>query len=61
MSEEWGSISGVPWVIHSATALAIPGASLIQTAATDHRPCTSAVSPRIGIPSGVSDRRPLIA
>ena len=39
----------------------MPGASLIQIAATDQRPLTSGVSPRIGIPSGVSDSRPLIA
>ena len=38
----------------------MPGPSLIQTAATDHRFFTS-VSPSIGIPSGVSDSRPLIA
>ena len=39
----------------------MPGASLIQTAATDQRPLTSDVSPRIGIPSGVSESRPLMA
>ena len=61
MSEPCGSISGVPSVIHSATVLAIPGASLIQIAATDQRPLTSGVSPRIGLPSGVSEMRPLIA
>ena len=61
MSEPCGSISGFPSVIHSATIRAIPGASLIQIAAADQRPLTSGVSPRIGIPSGVSDSRPLIA
>ena len=61
MSEPCGSISGVPCVIHSATHRAIPGASLIQIAAADHRPLTSGVSPMIGLPSGVSDSRPLIA
>ena len=61
MSEPCGSISGSPFVIHSATVFAIPGASLIQTAATDQRPLTSGVSPMIGLPSGVSDSRPLIA
>ena len=60
MSEPCGSISGWPSVIHSATIRAIPGASLIQTAAAAQRPLTSGVSPRIGIPSGVSDSRPLI-
>ena len=40
---------------------ATPGPSLIQTAATDQRFFTSGVSPRIGIPSGVSESRPLIA
>ena len=49
MSEPCGSISGSPWVIHSAIALAIPGASLIQIAAADQRPLTSGVSPMIGI------------
>ena len=61
MSEPCGSISGSPLVIHSATVLAIPGASLIQIAATDQRPLTSGVSPMIGLPSGVSESRPLIA
>ena len=61
MSEPCGSISGVPSVIHSATIRAIPGASLIQIAAVDQRPLTSGVSPRIGIPSGVSESSPLIA
>ncbi len=61
MSEPCGSISGVPSVIHSATIRAIPGASLIQIAAVDQRPFTSGVSPRIGIPSGVSESSPLIA
>ena len=50
------SISGAPSVAVSATARAIPAPSLIQTAATDQSPFTSGVSPRIGIPSGVSDR-----
>ena len=61
MSEPCGSISGFPSVIHSATILAIPGASLIQIAAATQRSLTSGVSPRMGIPSGVSDSRPLIA
>ncbi len=61
MSEPCGSISGSPFVIHSATVFAIPGASLIQTAATDQRFFTSGVSPMIGLPSGVRDSRPLIA
>ena len=39
----------------------MPGPSLIQTAATDHRPLTSGVSPRTGMPSGVSESRPLMA
>ena len=37
------------------------GASLIHTAAADHRLRTSTVSPSTGIPSGVSDSRPLMA
>ncbi len=45
---------------HSATARAIPGASLIQIAATDQTFLTS-VSPSSGIPSGVSESSPLIA
>ena len=61
MSAPCGSISGSPPVIHSATVFAMPGASLIQIAAADHRPFTSGVSPSIGIPSAVSDSRPLIA
>ena len=61
MSEPCGSISGLPSVIHSATIRAIPGASLIQIAAAAQRPLTSGVSPRIGMPSGVSDSSPLIA
>ena len=61
MSDPCGSISGFPSVIHSATILAMPGASLIQMAAADHRPPTSGVSPRIGIPSGVRESSPLIA
>ena len=70
MSEPCGSISGVPWVIHSAIVLAMPGASLIQIAATDQRPLTSGVSPRIGIAVGgqreqpvdrVADADPLVA
>jgi hypothetical protein len=48
MSEWPRSISGLPCVIHSATARAVPGPSLIHTAAADHRPLTSGVSPRIG-------------
>ena len=61
MSEPCGSISGSPFVIHSAIVFAIPGASLIQIAAADQRPLTSGVSPMIGLPSGVSESRPLIA
>ena len=61
MSEACRSISGSPWVIHSATALATPGPSLIQTAAADHRPRTSGVSPSSGSPSGVSESSPLMA
>jgi hypothetical protein len=34
---------------------------LIQTAAADHRPLTSGVSPSSGIPSPVTESRPLIA
>ena len=61
MSEPCGSISGSPFVIHSAIVLAMPGASLIQIAAALQRPLTSGVSPMIGLPSGVSESRPLIA
>ena len=61
MSAPCTSISEAPSTAHSATARAIPGPSLIQTAATDQRFFTSGVSPRIGIPSGVSESRPLIA
>ena len=61
MSELWRSISDAPSVAHSATARAIPAPSLIHTAATDQSPFTSGVSPRIGIPSGVSESSPLIA
>ena len=50
-----------PWTIHSATDLPTPGPSLTHTAAADQRPFTSGVSPRIGIPSGVSEMSPLIA
>ena len=56
----WTSTSEAPSVTHSATARAIPGASLIQIAATDQTFFTS-VSPSSGIPSGVSESRPLIA
>ena len=55
------SISEFPSTIHSATARPVPGPSLIQTAAADQSPLTSGVSPRIGIPSGVYERIPLIA
>ena len=41
--------------------LPTPGPSLTHTAAADQRPFTSGVSPRSGIPSGVSEMRPLIA
>ena len=61
MSASWMSISGVPPLIHSATARPIPGPSLIQLAATDHSPGTSGVSPITGCPSGVIEISPLIA
>ena len=61
MSDWWGSISGTPCVIHSASSRPAPGPSLIHTAAADHRLRTSGVSPSSGNPSGVSDRRPLMA
>ena len=61
MSDECRSISDSPCAIHSATDLAMPGPSLTHTAVHDHRPRTSLVSPSSGIPSGVSDSRPLIA
>ena len=61
MSDPCGSISGAPSVIHSAIVRAMPGASLIQIAAADQSPRTSGVSPRIGLPSGVSASRPLMA
>ncbi len=61
MSDEWRSMCDSPFTIHSATDLPTPGPSLTQTAATDQRPLTSGVSPRSGIPSGVSAMRPLIA
>ena len=44
MSLWWTSISGWPWVIHSATARPTPGPSLIHTAAADHSPLTSALA-----------------
>ena len=50
-----------PCTIHSASDLPTPGPSFTHTAAADHRPFTSDVSPRIGIPSGVSEMSPLIA
>ncbi len=55
------SISGVVPLIHSATARPMPGPSLIQDAATDHRPGTSGVSPSSGCPSGVIEISPLMA
>ena len=61
MSAPWTSISDSPSTIHSASARPTPGPSLTQTAAADHSPPTSGVSPSSGMPSGVSDRRPLIA
>jgi len=61
MSEEWGSISGHPSVIHSATVRPNPGPSFTQIAATDHSPRTSGVSPTSGMPSGVSEMSPLTA
>ena len=61
MSDCAMSIDGSPSTIHSATHLPTAGPSLTQTAAADHRPLTSGVSPRRGMPSGVSAMRPLIA
>ena len=61
MSDWLQSISGWPWVIHSAMARPTAGPSLTQTAQADQRPLTSGVSPRIGMPSGVSEMRPLMA
>jgi hypothetical protein len=61
MSEACRSISDSPWVIHSATPRATPGPSLTHTAAADHRPRTSGVSPSRGSPSGVRESSPLIA
>ncbi len=55
------SISGWPWVIHSAMARPTAGPSLTQTAQADQRPLTSGVSPSTGMPSGVSEMRPLMA
>ena len=60
MSLWWMSISEWPWVIHSATARPTPGPSLIQTAEAVHSPLTW-LSPRIGLPSHVSDSSPLMA
>ncbi len=60
-SDEWRSMCDSPCTIHSASDLPTPGPSLIQTAAADQSPFTSGSSPRIGIPSGVSERIPLIA
>ena len=54
------SISDQPCVIHSATARPTPGPSLIQTAEAVQSPLTW-LSPRIGLPSQVSDSRPLMA
>ena len=50
-----------PCTIHSASDLPTPGPSFTHTAAADQSPFTSGVSPRIGIPSGVSEMSPLIA
>ena len=61
MSEACAAISESPWSISSATVLPTPGPSLIQTAAALQRPRTSTVSPSSGRPSGVTERRPLIA
>ncbi len=61
MSDDCMSISGWPWVIHSATPRPTPGPSFTHTAATDHRPLTSGVSPSTGSPSAVRESRPLIA
>ena len=61
MSELCRSISDSPCTIHSATDLPTPGPSLTHTAAADHSPLTSGVSPRIGMPSPVSEMSPLMA
>ena len=61
MSAPCRSISDSPRTIHSAIDLPTPGPSLIHTAAADHSPFTSGVSPRIGAPSGVRDSKPLQA
>ena len=50
-----------PCTIHSARDFPTPGPSFTQTAAADQRPFTSGSSPRIGIPSGVSERIPFTA
>ena len=60
-SEVWRSMCDSPCAIHSAIDLPTPGPSFTHTAAADQRPLTSGVSPRIGIPSGVSEMSPLIA
>ena len=60
-SDEWRSMCDSPCTIHSASDLPTPGPSLTHTAAADQSPLTSGVSPRIGIPSGVSEMSPLIA
>ncbi len=61
MFDSYTSISESPCTISSATVLPAPGPSLIQTAAADHSPLTSGVSPSSGMPSYVTDSRPLIA
>ena len=61
MSEPWASISLLPSVISSATMRPTPAASLIHTAAADHRPATSGVSPTRAPPSGVRESSPLSA
>src|SRR5437764_12203205 len=61
MLDSYASISDSPWTMSSAMVLPAPGPSLIQIAAADHRPGTSAVSPSRGIPSCVTESTPLIA
>ena len=61
MSEPWASISLLPSVISSATMRPTPAASLIHTAAADHSPATSGVSPTRAPPSGVRESSPLSA
>ena len=60
-SDDCSSISGSPSTIHWASARPTPGPSLTQTADAAQSPATSGVSPSTGMPSGVSESRPLIA